>query len=867
MSHVDRFHRAFSLLQTHRRSGRPDAELLESEPHLRDILEPLIAGVETRTVLTSLDATDTGQELPINMSQALPDAVGPYRVLGELGDGGMGVVYLGEQTEPVRRLVALKLIKRGLASSRARARFDAERQALAVMSHPNVGRLYDAGETEDGSPYVAMEYVPGEPITRFCAASKLDVPARLDLFLRVCDGVHHAHQKAIIHRDLKPSNVLVTDRDGVPTPVVIDFGIAKPIGHKLVEQTFAETGQLVGTPEYMSSEQMAGRIEEIDTRTDVHALGLLLYEMLTDRHAFESATTGTASFAELEVAVREEVPRRPSALRTELRSDLDWVTLKALEKERDRRYSSVAELADDVRRVLRFEPIRARPPTTAYVLRRFLRRRRGTVAACAAVLASLVAGLIGVAIFARGENQARERYAQLSNLVYLERAILAERDLYPAHPDKLDVMRAWLRDHADPLIARLPKLEAALAEIEAEPIALGVAQAATQQAEDAEIAFLRANLTTLIADIRSFESGLVRRVRERAEWATTIEQRSILDHADRWAAARRAIASADGATASTEYGPAGTIDLPPQIGLVPIGMNPMSKLWEFVHLRSTARDADLPTIDDYGRRGVLPVDVGSGIVFVLVPGGTFTMGSQDDDPDDPNYDAASQANEQPVHPVTLAPYFVARHELTQGQWQRLHLETDPDTVDAEMPIAFRFPQTSMGWAEADATMRGNGLALPTEAQWEYACRAGTTTRWWTGPERESLIDDGVALNIADRQARRAGARWVELEDWRDLDDGWAIIGPVDTLRPNPWGLHLVCGNAQEWCLDEFLPYENDVAPATGLRLGTGNGRRICRGGSFRTIADNVRSANRDFNLPTNAVNLLGLRAVRALVLE
>jgi WD40 repeat protein/predicted Ser/Thr protein kinase len=343
--------------------------------------------------------------------------IGRFRVLEKLGEGGFGVVYLAEQREPVRRRVAVKVMKFGLNSASAIARFEAEQQALALMSHPSVAKVFDAGSTEQGLPYFVLEYVPGVSITEYCDAHRLRTLERLELFIDVCDAIQHAHQKGIIHRDIKPSNVLVGDEDGKRSAKVIDFGVAKAIHQQLTDRTvFTQHGALIGTPLYMSPEQSGGRDQDVDTRSDIYSLGVLLYEILVGELPFEPEQKGSVVFSEMLRLIRDVDPARPSArlsglgdlgrdaatkrrtdirsLRRQLRGGLDWIVMKALEKDRVRRYASCSELAADIRRYIADEPILAGPPHVVYRLRKFARRNRGPLAAIAAILVLLVAGLI-----------------------------------------------------------------------------------------------------------------------------------------------------------------------------------------------------------------------------------------------------------------------------------------------------------------------------------------------------------------------------------------------------------------------------------------------------------------------------------------
>jgi serine/threonine protein kinase len=345
--------------------------------------------------------------------------IGPYTLEGLLGEGGFGRVYLARQREPVSRTVALKVLKAGMDSAAIVARFEAERQALAVMDHPHVARVYDGGETDAGRPYFVMELVRGEPLTTYSASKSLSIRQRLELFEQVCLAVQHAHHKGIIHRDLKPSNVLVTTVDGRPSPKVIDFGIAKAIGAQAAGATVMTVeGHMIGTPAYMSPEQVSGAAA-MDTRSDVYTLGVLLYELLTGVPPFDPARLEQAPLGGLARIICEESPPKPSTrllkpgaqaprgLASRLRGDLDWVVMKAMEKEPDRRYQTALALANDIRRYLRDEAVEAGPPSGLYRARKFALRHRGELLASGLILAALVAGLVSSLVFAtRVERQA-----------------------------------------------------------------------------------------------------------------------------------------------------------------------------------------------------------------------------------------------------------------------------------------------------------------------------------------------------------------------------------------------------------------------------------------------------------------------------
>ena len=411
--------------------------------------------------------------------------IGPYKLLQKLGEGGYGVVYMAEQEQPIRRRVALKVIKLGMDTKNVIARFEAERQALALMDHPNIARVLDAGATETGRPYFVMELVYGVKITDYCDQNRVSMQERLHLFIQVCNAVQHAHQKGIIHRDLKPSNIMVTMNDGIPVPKVIDFGIAKATEQRLTDKTlFTSYAQLMGTPAYMSPEQMELSGLNLDTRSDIYSLGILLYELLTGRTPFDTADLLKSGLAELRRTVCEREPLSPSAklqtlnnedltktarmrrvepprLLSQLHGDLDWIVLKCLEKDRTRRYETANGLAMDIQHYLRQEPILARPPSEVYRLQKFVRRNRMVFLSGAAVAAALLLGTIFSTLMFLKEREARSSEARLRR-----EAEVRER---ASHVALLVTQRRF--EEADKLSADLPLNKASI-EVAAELRAL-----------------------------------------------------------------------------------------------------------------------------------------------------------------------------------------------------------------------------------------------------------------------------------------------------------------------------------------------------------------------------------------------------------
>jgi serine/threonine protein kinase len=404
---------------------RADEFFAECTPALR--ARALTLPGETPPTTTGTNRVQIAQE------EKPSTRIGPYKLLQKLGEGGCGVVYMAEQEKAVRRRVALKIIKLGMDTKSVIARFEAERQALAMMDHPNIARVLDAGATEKGRPYFVMELVYGVKITDYCDQNQLGTEQRLELFIQICHAIQHAHQKGIIHRDIKPSNILVTMHDGVPVPKVIDFGIAKATEERLTDKTlFTAYAQFIGTPAYMSPEQVELSGLDVDTRSDIYSLGVLLYELLTGRTPFDAKELLKSGVDEMRRTLREREPCSPSAklntlggeeltktaiqrhvepprLLSELRGDLDWIVMKSLEKDRTRRYETANGLAMDIQRHLGNEPVIARPPSRWYRLQKLVRRNRIVFASGTAVSAAL---LIGTAISTwlfLGERDARRR--------------------------------------------------------------------------------------------------------------------------------------------------------------------------------------------------------------------------------------------------------------------------------------------------------------------------------------------------------------------------------------------------------------------------------------------------------------------------
>ena len=414
LARVDAQHRDYGLRELlaleFELRGFNDVAEFSDELHVRFAKDPTI-------ISDVVNAISSDSSVPRPVLEKPGAMIGPYKLLEKIGEGGMGVVYIAEQRRPVRRRVALKIIKPGMDTKEVIARFEAERQALAMMDHAHIARVLDVGATETGRPYFVMEFVHGVPLTNYCDEQKLNTVSRLNLFKDVCHAIQHAHLKGIIHRDIKPNNILVSTADAKPVVKVIDFGVAKAIHQPLTDQTvYTRFTQLVGTPLYMSPEQ-AGSSSDIDTRTDIYSSGVLLYELLTGHTPFDRQRFHTAAFEEVQRIIREEEPCKPSTkistlgdaasdvsdrrrsdprkLRQTLQGDLDWIVMKAMDKDRTRRYETASALADDVQRFIDDEPVLASPPSAGYRLRKLVRRNRAVVLTGALIASALILGVIG----------------------------------------------------------------------------------------------------------------------------------------------------------------------------------------------------------------------------------------------------------------------------------------------------------------------------------------------------------------------------------------------------------------------------------------------------------------------------------------
>ena len=774
----------------------------------------------------------------------------------------MGQVWEAEQLS-LNRPVALKLVRPERVSEQTLAMFDREARAGGRLSHPGIVGVHAFG-TSDNVAWIAMELVPECCTLRdvLTQLGELEVtPASYygdvaEFLAQVADALDAAHSAGVIHRDMKPQNILVT---GDHRPKVTDFGLARLMD----ESAISKTGDCAGTDFYMSPEQVAAKRIGIDHRTDIFSLGVIMYEMLCLRRPFDGDTSQQVA----EKIVTQD-PVDPTKVRSQVPREMAVITGKCLSKARDRRYATMREVGADLRRYLANEPIHARPPGQLERLSLWMRRNPtksivGAVSAIAFVVISLLLA----------DNLKRRRALTLSNtelgrqnlsLAMRENDLLGvavrqlDRDLreeamtlWPAHPERIPELEDWL-DATRELARRLADFERTGDELRAQAQLMQLEpprkNAVIRRRQSGAPAIGDADLLVR-GDSETPEYSFGWSIPERLAFAQELAEGFAAGgaYADRWVVARAAIAR------HPEYE---GLELETQMGLVPLGENRTTGLWEFWHMASGRE----PAWSETG--GARPGEA-SGIALVLLPPGSFHMGATTE-PGALNFDPDADPDEAVVHEVTLSPFFLSKYEMTQAQWTSV-IASNPSYNSAQQTSSFpTCPVESMSFFECERALFRLGLSLPTEAQWEYACRAGTTTPWWTGERKESLAEP-LAANLADTSLRAFQKINPDIERWPELNDGFGLTAPAGSFAANPFGLHDMVGNVWEYCADAYDPQFYARSPKLDpvCTLGV-DALRVSRGGAFDRSANFGRSANRRNGPPNDVGYAVGLRPALAI---
>lgn len=938
-------------------------------------LAPLLGSLVGRRGEGSSSATSSSFEALEAIRERLASEK-RYDVHEEFARGGMGAI-LRVFDRNIRRDLAMKvMLRRGLsgksqesaAQTRAMGRFLDEAQITGQLEHPGIVPVHELGVDEGGQVYFTMKLVQGEELgEKYDKVHEGDkewtTTRALSVLLRVCEAMSYAHARGVIHRDLKPANVMVGEFGEV---YVMDWGLARILGREdfhgeeLSPQSagtqvvsdrldqrdispgstmFTMEGDVMGTPSYMPIEQARGEIEEMDERSDVYAIGAMLYHLLSGRRPYQADGEAPNAFTTL-MRLLDGPPMPLHESGVGIPPELEAICEKAMSRDKDARYSDMRELAGDLRSYLEGRVVAAYQTGAVAELKMWVRRNRSLARSLVAGVLVLVAGVVTSTYYWNESSEQAASVLRLEDTRNLELLWAEGRELWPARPERRQDLQDWIA-RAEVMLARMPEHEATLAQLQEQALprteeeilwdrinhpdrealekhinAIPSYEASIAAAENEEVKAVyrqrRARSLEIIeeATVKVQEGRITWRfedsqtewwhaalqnliwelevLRDKTTWGVdpdgryrcgiseVVQRLAMVDAIERetltgegaagaWDEACRSIADE---SASPAYK---GLKLTPQWGLLPIGEDPETGLWEFAHVQS----GDAPARE--AATGTLSLSKGSGIVFVLVPAGTFWMGAQAGDAAGENFDPEAGPEEGPVHEVSLDAFFLAKHEMTQAQWLRvaydkpsryrgdIEIFKDRSTGEVTGRITQMHPVERVTWSECDHVTGIMDLLLPTEAQWEYAARAGTSTPWWTGSEPETL--EG-AENLCDSTTRAIGEAGWTYEEW---SDGYPAHAPVDAFKPNPWGFHNILGNVGEWTRDRHLSsaYLLEVAGGAGERVmagqGTSKADRSIRGpGWFRASTGLRVSARYSADEREYKTQVFGLRPSRAI---
>lgn len=802
--------------------GETDDAFIERNVHLADILEPLLQG----------EQPEAGAHETVHIPG--------YRIIGELGRGGAGIVYEAEHERLGRRVAIKVLSPERRLDPRCLARFRREARFAGSLEHPAIVALIDAG-TVAGVEYLVQELIPGghslaDVIDEARRQPELDITyweRVAGLIAQAAEGLAVAHAAGIVHRDVKPGNLLVTPGGALK---VADFGLARSEDSLAVSHSLAT----IGTPFYMSPEQTEAGAE-VGPASDVFALGATLYEALTLRRPFEGA-----SAHDVLERVRVAAPTDPRQLTRELPATLAAIALKCLERRPEDRYSSMTALAQDLVAFLHGEPVAARPPSIGRRWRCWVRVHpvRATLTLGTTLL--LLTIVVAASLVARES----ERLLELSDEVQVRALIEGEAELWPVSRDLVPAAESWLaKAHATR--SRRLVFEERLREIQTAQLASPGLAIQREQWLHGQLAGIVEAFETL----GDAETGLIADVGQRLALARRTAASSLESDTARraWTQARAAIA---------EHPAYHGLLLDPQYGLLPLGPDPASGLWEFADLIS----GEAPSRDSTGELRLLPQ---TGVVLVLLPGGEFWMGAQDEDPGSRNFDPHARDDEQPVHAVRIRPFLFGKYELTQGQWH--HLTAAWPSHDHPAEGRELLPVEQISWGSAKRELERHALRLPSESEWEYGARAGTQGPFFFDESRlreYANVKDlaSVLMHSDDPRISRDGKGWYfddRGERFEFYDDGFRHTAPVGSMLPNAWGIHDVSGNVIEWCEGSYGPYPGARNWGQTSIFGSGDDR-LHRGGGYHRIRMEARSAVRSREHGSFVFRAIGARAVRSL---